>query len=80
LQPKRAARGAGCIIVGLFVVTWIVALAIWQFGEIERKRELRAAQTRAHVMEWTEAAIDECCKTRRCAEGCRPSIQSRRSR
>jgi hypothetical protein len=29
------------------VVTWIVALAIWHFGQIERKWELQAAEARA---------------------------------
>jgi nickel/cobalt transporter (NiCoT) family protein len=38
---------AGFIIVGVFVVTWIVALAIWHFGEIERKWETQAAQAYA---------------------------------
>jgi high-affinity nickel-transport protein len=38
---------AGLIIVGVFVVTWIVALAIWYFGQIEQKWELQAAQARA---------------------------------
>ena len=38
---------AGFIIVGVFVVTWIVALAIWHFGQIERKWELQAAEGRA---------------------------------
>jgi high-affinity nickel-transport protein len=28
---------AGFVIVGLFAVTWIVALAIWRFGKIEQK-------------------------------------------
>jgi len=28
---------AGFVIVGVFVVTWIVALAIWRFGRIEQK-------------------------------------------
>ncbi len=40
---------AGFIIVGIFVVTWIVALAIWHFGQIERKWELQAAQARAQA-------------------------------
>ncbi len=40
---------AGFIIVGIFVVTWIVALAIWHFGQIERKWELQAAQARARA-------------------------------
>jgi nickel/cobalt transporter (NiCoT) family protein len=28
---------AGFVIVGIFVVTWIVALAIWHFGKLEQK-------------------------------------------
>jgi high-affinity nickel-transport protein len=35
---------AGFIIVGVFVVTWAVALAIWRFGKIEQKWELAAAE------------------------------------
>ena len=27
----------GYAIVGLFVVTWILALAVWRFGRIEEK-------------------------------------------
>jgi high-affinity nickel-transport protein len=30
---------AGFVIVGVFVLTWIVALAIWRFGRIEQKWE-----------------------------------------
>jgi high-affinity nickel-transport protein len=30
---------AGFFIVGVFVVTWIVALAVWHFGRIEQKWE-----------------------------------------
>jgi len=33
---------AGFIVVGLFVVTWMVALAIWHFGRIEERWELAA--------------------------------------
>ena len=40
---------AGFVIVGIFVVTWIVALAIWHFGKIERKWELQAAEARAEA-------------------------------
>jgi nickel/cobalt transporter (NiCoT) family protein len=40
---------AGFVIVGVFVVTWIVALAVWHFGDIERKWERRAAQAYASV-------------------------------
>ncbi|HZM55937.1 MAG TPA: HoxN/HupN/NixA family nickel/cobalt transporter [Acidimicrobiales bacterium] len=42
---------AGFIIVGVFVVTWVVALAIWHFGEIEEKWELQAAQAYARANE-----------------------------
>jgi high-affinity nickel-transport protein len=28
---------AGFVIVGLFVVTWIAALAIWRYGRIEER-------------------------------------------
>jgi nickel/cobalt transporter (NiCoT) family protein len=28
---------AGFVIVGVFVVTWIAALAIWHFGKIEQR-------------------------------------------
>jgi nickel/cobalt transporter (NiCoT) family protein len=38
---------AGFIIVGVFVATWIVALAIWHFGDIERKWETQATQAYA---------------------------------
>jgi high-affinity nickel-transport protein len=33
---------AGFVIVGVFVVTWAVALAIWHFGKIEQKWEAAA--------------------------------------
>jgi nickel/cobalt transporter (NiCoT) family protein len=38
---------AGFVIVGMFVVTWAIALAIWRFGQVERKWDaamLAAAQ------------------------------------
>ena len=35
---------AGFVIVGVFVVTWAVALAIWRFGKVEQKWDLAAAQ------------------------------------
>jgi nickel/cobalt transporter (NiCoT) family protein len=38
---------AGFVIVGLFVVTWGVALAIWHWGHVEEKWDLQAAQARA---------------------------------
>lgn len=30
---------AGFVIVGIFVLTWIIALAVWRFGRIEEKRD-----------------------------------------
>jgi high-affinity nickel-transport protein len=42
---------AGFVIVGIFVVTWVVALAIWHYGQIERKWELQAAAARAEAAE-----------------------------
>ena len=38
---------AGFIIVGMFVVTWILALSIWHFGRIEQRWDTAAAQARA---------------------------------
>ena len=40
---------AGFIIVGVFVATWVVALAVWHFGDIERKWETQAAKAYAEV-------------------------------
>lgn len=47
LIAKFNINRAGFIIVGVFVATWIVALAIWHFGDIERKWEAQAAQAYA---------------------------------
>ncbi|BCW69589.1 nickel/cobalt efflux system [Arthrobacter sp. NicSoilB8] len=30
-------QDVGCIIVGLFVMTWLVALSVWKFGRIEER-------------------------------------------
>jgi len=38
---------AGFVIVGVFVVTWAVALSIWRFGKIEQKWDLAAAKASA---------------------------------
>jgi nickel/cobalt transporter (NiCoT) family protein len=38
---------AGFMIVGVFVVTWVVALSVWRFGQIETRWEERAAEARA---------------------------------
>jgi high-affinity nickel-transport protein len=37
----------GFVIVGLFLVTWAVALAIWHFGRIEEKWDAAGLQARA---------------------------------
>jgi high-affinity nickel-transport protein len=34
---------AGFVIVGVFVLTWITALAVWRFGKIEQKWDAREA-------------------------------------
>jgi len=34
---------AGFVIVGMFVLTWVVALAIWHFGRIEERWEAGAS-------------------------------------
>jgi high-affinity nickel-transport protein len=36
---------AGLVIVAIFVLTWIAALAIWRFGKIEQKWDARQAVT-----------------------------------
>jgi high-affinity nickel-transport protein len=38
---------AGFVIVGVFVLTWTVALAVWHFGKIEQKWDLDAARSTA---------------------------------
>jgi nickel/cobalt transporter (NiCoT) family protein len=35
---------AGYVIVGVFVVTWIIALGIWKFGKIEQKWDVPSAK------------------------------------
>ncbi len=40
---------AGFIIVGLFVITWAAALAIWRFGRIEQRWERESLRRRAQV-------------------------------
>jgi high-affinity nickel-transport protein len=40
---------AGLVIAGVFVVTWVVALAVWHFGDIERKWEDQAARAYAQA-------------------------------
>jgi nickel/cobalt transporter (NiCoT) family protein len=38
-------NSAGFVIVGVFVVTWVIALAVWRFGRIEQKWATRPADT-----------------------------------
>ena len=38
---------AGFIIVGIFVLTWAVALSIWHFGQIEQRWDVAAAKANA---------------------------------
>ncbi len=35
---------AGFVIVGVFVLTWAIALSVWRFGKIEQKWDLAAAK------------------------------------
>jgi high-affinity nickel-transport protein len=46
---------AGYFIVGVFVVTWVVALCVWRFGRIEQKWEADAARSRSPA---TEGLLD----------------------
>jgi len=34
---------AGFVIVGVFVLTWVIALSVWRFGKIEQRWDLAAA-------------------------------------
>jgi nickel/cobalt transporter (NiCoT) family protein len=43
-------NSAGFIIVGLFVVTWVMALVIWRFGRIEARWDAAADRARAGAM------------------------------
>ncbi len=38
---------AGFFIVGVFIVTWAIALSIWHFGHIEERWEQHAAAAHA---------------------------------
>jgi high-affinity nickel-transport protein len=40
---------AGFVIVGLFVVTWVGALAVWRFGHIEARWDIAAVRARAEA-------------------------------
>jgi high-affinity nickel-transport protein len=47
---------AGFVIVGLFILAWLVALAIWRFAKIEARWDLAAARARALGDEVTAAS------------------------
>jgi high-affinity nickel-transport protein len=34
---------AGFVIVGVFILTWVVALSVWHFGKLEQKWDTSAA-------------------------------------
>jgi len=38
---------AGFVIVGLFVLTWVVALSVWHFGQVEARWDAAAVRARA---------------------------------
>ena len=46
-KHSNLAIGTWSIIVGLFVITWAAALAIWRFGRIEQRWERAAARQRS---------------------------------
>jgi high-affinity nickel-transport protein len=35
---------AGFVIVGVFVLTWVIALGVWHFGKVEEKWDMAAAK------------------------------------
>ena len=41
---------AGFVIVGIFVLTWAIALSIWRFGKIEQRWDLAAAKASAGLL------------------------------
>src|SRR5579859_5168474 len=41
---------AGFVIVGVFVVTWVIALAIWRFGRIEQRWDAGMLEAESAVM------------------------------
>ncbi len=47
-------NSAGFVIVGLFVVTWALALGIWRYGRIEHRWETAAARARARAPDGPE--------------------------
>jgi high-affinity nickel-transport protein len=60
---------AGFIIAALFVVTWVVALAIWRFGHIEARWDEAAEQARAIDAERSNVEAAAAAKLDRALEG-----------
>jgi len=60
---------AGFIIAALFVVTWVVALAIWRFGHIEARWDEAAEQARAIDAERSSVEAAAAAKLDRALEG-----------
>jgi hypothetical protein len=50
---------AGFVIVGIFIVTWIVALAIWRFGKLEQKWDLGGAGGAHGGGDWQPPGVPE---------------------
>lgn len=48
---------AGFIIVGMFVVTWVLALSVWRFGRVEERWSTAASQARSARGETTPSAL-----------------------
>jgi len=48
---------AGFVIVGLFALTWLVALLVWRIGNVEEKWDLGAAQARRRVADEGDAEL-----------------------
>ncbi len=48
---------AGFVIVGLFALTWLVALLVWRIGNVEEKWDLGAAQARRRVVSEGDAEL-----------------------
>ncbi len=49
---------AGFVIVGVFVVTWAVALSIWRFGRIEQRWDAASAAASSSPPAHRQAALD----------------------
>jgi high-affinity nickel-transport protein len=50
---------AGMIIVGMFIVTWLGAVAIWRYGHIEEKWGATIRPTEIAVLDSAEASMED---------------------